>query len=124
MFNDNDIGRYTYYSSNGSSAIAYLMLNENNIISKFEVLPKLVDHCPIKFNISNTKLDCHPSKIDTCVNDTYSRSNVFLWQDEKKGEYQIALQNEQACNAFEEMLCAASEGCNTNTLCDMFNGML
>ena len=62
MFNDNGIGRYTYYSPNGSSTIDYLIFNENNIISKFEVLPKLVesDHCPIKFIISNTKLDCNP----------------------------------------------------------------
>ena len=80
MFNDNGTGRYTYYSPNGSSTIDYLIFNENNIISKFEILPKLVesDHCPIKFNISNTKLDCYPLKIDICVNDTSSRSNVFI----------------------------------------------
>ena len=78
----------------------------------------------VQFNISNTKLDCNPSKIDTCVNDTSSRSNVFIWQDEKREEYQIALRNEQACHAFEEMLCAATEGCNTDTLFNMFNGML
>ena len=55
MYNDNGIGRFTYYSPNGSSAIDHLILNEDNIISKFEVLPKLVesDHCPIQFNISN-----------------------------------------------------------------------
>ena len=89
MFNDNDIGRYTYYSANGSSTIDYLIFNENNIISEFDVLPKLVesDHCPIQFNISNTKLDCNPLKIDTCVNATSSRSNVFIWQDEKREEY-------------------------------------
>ena len=96
MFNDNGIGRFTYYSANGSSTIDYLILNEDNIISKFEVLPKLVesDHCPIQFNISNTKLDDHddynPFKIDTCVSDKASCSNVFIWQDEKKQEYQLA----------------------------------
>ena len=78
MYNDNGIGRFTYYSHNGSSTIDYLILNEDNIISKFEVLPKLVesDHCPMQFNISNTKL------------------------------------------------CAVIDGCNTDTLCDMFNGMI
>ena len=40
MFNDNGICRYSYYSPNGSSTIDYLIFNENNIISKFEVLPK------------------------------------------------------------------------------------
>ena len=35
MFNDKGIGRYTYYSPNGSSTIDYLIFNENNIISKF-----------------------------------------------------------------------------------------
>ena len=126
MFNDNGICRYTYYSPNGSSAIDYLIFIENNIISKFEVLPKLVesDHCPIKFNISNTKLDCNPLNIDTCVNGTSSLSNIFEWQDEEREEYQIALQNEQTFHAFEEMLCATTEGCNTDTLCDMFNGLL
>ena len=46
---------YYFHDSRSSS------LNEDNIISKFEVLPKLVesDHCPIQFNISNTKLDDH-----------------------------------------------------------------
>ena len=61
------------------------------------------DHCPIQFNISNTKLDDHddynPLKIDTCVNDKASCSNVFIWQD-------------------------VIDGCNTDTLCDMFNGMI
>ena len=130
MFYDNGIGRFTYCSPNGSSTIDYLILNENNIISKFEVLPKLVesDHCPIQFNISNTKLDDHdyynPLKIDTCVNDKASCSNVFIWQNEKKQEYQLALRNEQTCHAFEEMLCAVTDECNTDTLCDMFNGII
>ena len=132
MYNDNgnDNGRFTYYSPDGSSTIDYLILNEDTIISKFEVLPKLgeSDHCPIQFNISNTKLDDHddynPLKIDTCVNDKASCSDVFIWQDEKKQEYQLALRNEQTCHAFEEMLCAVIDGCNTDTLCDMFNGMI
>ena len=49
MFDDNGIGRYTHFSPNGSSTIDYLIFNENNIISKYEVLPRLVasDHCPI-----------------------------------------------------------------------------
>ena len=130
MFNDNGIGRFTYKSPNGSSTINYLILNEDNIISKFEVLSKFVesDHCPIQFNILNTKLDYHdnynPLKIDTSVNEKASCSNVFIWQDEKKEKYQLALQNEQTCHAFEEMLCAFIDECNTDTLCDMFNGML
>ena len=32
--------------------------------------------------------------------------------------------NEQTCHAFEEMMCAVTDGCNTDTLCDMFNGMI
>ena len=84
MFNDNGIGSFTYYSPNGSSTIDYLILNEDNIISKFEVLPKLVesDHCPIQFNILNAKLDNHddynPLKIIPGVNDKASCSNVFI----------------------------------------------
>ena len=58
------------------------------------------------------------------VNDKASCSNVFIWQDEKKQEYQLALRNEQTCHAFEEMLCAVTDVCNTDTLCDMFNGMI
>ena len=42
----------------------------------------------------------------------------------EKQEYQLALRNEQTCHAFEEMLCAVIDGCNTDTLCDMFNGMI
>ena len=105
-------------------------LSQDNTISKFEVLPKLVDsdHCRIQFNISNTKLDDHddynPLKIDTCVNDKASFSNVFIWQDEKKQKYQLALRNEQTCHAFENMLCAVTDGCNTDTPYDMFNGMI
>ena len=84
MFNDNGIDRYTYYYPNGSSTIDF---NENNIISKFEVPTKFVesDHCPIKFNISNTKLNCNPLKIDTCVKDTSSRSIVVHCGKTRKG---------------------------------------
>ena len=85
MFNYNGIGRYTYYSPKCSSTIDYLIFNEKNIINKFEVLPKLVesDHCPLKFNISNTKLDCNPLKMHTCVNDPSSGSNVFYGKTRK-----------------------------------------
>ena len=38
MCNDNGMGRYTYYSPNGSSTIDYLIFNENNIISKFSMV--------------------------------------------------------------------------------------
>ena len=51
-------------------------------------------------------------------------SNVYIWQDEKKIEYQASLRNEQTCIAFEKMLCAVAEGCNSDILCDIFNGML
>ena len=56
------------------------------------------------------------------MNDKASCSNVFIWQDEKKQKYQQASRNEQTCH--EEMLCAVTDGCNTDTLCDMFNGMI
>ena len=42
----------------------------------------------------------------------------------KKTEYQTALQNQQICIAFEEVLCAAVERCNSDNLCGIFNGML
>ena len=41
-----------------------------------------------------------------------------------KIEYQTSLRNEQTCIAFEEMLCAEAEGCSSDNLCDIFNGML
>ena len=81
-----------------------------------------------KIQYSNAKLDdhdhCSPIIINTCVNDKSSGSNVFIWQGEKREEYQLALQNEQTCHAFSEMLCAVTDRCNIDTLCDMFNGML
>ena len=54
MFDDEGIGRYTYYSPMGASTIDYVILREDYMISK----PKLVesDHCPIKFHILNSKL--------------------------------------------------------------------
>ena len=58
------------------------------------------------------------------VNDSSSCSDVYIWQDEKKIEYQASLRNEQTCIAFEEMLCAAAEGCSSDNLCYIFNGML
>ena len=53
------------------------------------------------------------------VNDSPPCSNVYIWQDEKKLEYQASVRNEQTCIAFEEMLCVAAEGCNSDNLCDM-----
>ena len=43
------------------------------------------------------------------MNNTLMRSNI---------------KNEQTCIAFEKMLCAIAEGCNSDNLCDIFNGML
>ena len=42
MFNNNSIGCFTYYTPIGSSTTDYLILNEDTIISKLEVTPKLV----------------------------------------------------------------------------------
>ena len=97
------------------------------MISKFKVLPKLVesDHCPIKFHILNSKLkESSSAEINIHVNDSSPGSNVYIWQDEKKIEYQASLRNEQTCTALEKMLCAIAEGCNSDNLCDIFNGML
>ena len=128
MFDDKGIDRYTYYSPMGASTIDYMILREDYMISKFKVLPKLVesDHCPIKFHILNSKLkELSSAEINIHVNDPSPCSDVYiLWQDEKKIEYQASLRNEQTCIAFEEMLCAAAEGCSSNNLCDIFNGML
>ena len=58
MFDDKGIGRYTYYSPMEGSTIYYVILREDYMISKFKVLPRLVesDHCPVKFQILNSKL--------------------------------------------------------------------
>ena len=129
MFDDKGIGRYTYYSPMRASTIDYMILREDYMISKFKVLPKLVEsnHCPIKFHILNSKLKELSSaemNIHVHVNDSSPCTDVYIWQDEKKIEYQASLPNEQTCIAFEEMLCAAAEGCSSDNLCDIFNGML
>ena len=127
MFDDNDIGHYTYYSPNGASTIDYLILREDYMISKFKVLPKLVesDHCPLQFHIPITRRNnCNTVEMEISVNDSSSSTNVYIWQDEKKEEYQMALRNEQTSIAFEKMLCTAAEGCDTDNLCDMFEGIL
>ena len=59
-----------------------------------------------------------------CVSDSSSCHNIYIWQDEKKEEYQLALRNEQTSMAFEKMLCAAAEGCDTDNICDMLDGIL
>ena len=98
------------------------------MISKFKVLPKLVesDHCLIKFNILNSRLKelRSSAEMNIHVNDSSPGSNVYIWPDEKKIEYQASLRNEQTCIALENMLCAVAEGCNSDNLCDMFNDML
>ena len=67
MFDDKGIGRYTYYSPMGASTIDYMILREDYMISKFKVLPKLVesDHRPIKFHILNSKL----KELSSCRNE-------------------------------------------------------
>ena len=57
------------------------------MISKFKVLPKLVesDHCPIKFQILNLKMkELSSAEIDIHVNGPSPCSNVSIWQDEKR----------------------------------------
>ena len=124
MFDDKGIGRYTYYSPMGTSTIDYVILREDYMISKFKVIPKLVesDHCPIKFHIPNSKLkELSSAEINIHGNDFSPGYNVYIWQDEKKIEYQASLRNEQTCIAFEKMVCAVAEGCNNDNLCDIFN---
>ena len=127
MFDDKSIGRYTYYSPMGASTIDYMILREDYMTSKFKVLPKLVesDHCPIKFHILNSKLrELSSAEMNINGNDSSPCSDVYICYDDKKIEYQASLRNEQTFIAFEEMLCAAAEGCGSDNLCDIFNGML
>ena len=87
MFYDKGIGRYTYYSPMGASTIDYVILREDYMISKFKILPKLVesDHCPIKFHILNSKLkELSSAEMNIHVNDSSPDSNVYIWQDEKR----------------------------------------
>ena len=88
MFNDKGIGRYTYYSPMGASTIAYVILREDYMISKFTFLPKLVesDHCPLKFHILNSKLkELSSAEMNIHVND----SSPY--------QYQASLPNEHVC---------------------------
>ena len=127
MFDDKGIGRYTYCSPMGASTIDYVILRDDYMISTFKALPNLVesDHCPIKFHILNSKLkELRSTEMNIHVNDSSPCPKVYIWQDEKKIEYQASLRNEQTCIAFEKMLCAAAEGCDSDNLCDIFNGML
>ena len=112
MFDVKGIGRYTYYSLMGASTIDYMILSGDYMISKFKILPKLVesDHCPMKFHILRSKLkEFSSAEINIHVNDSSPCSDVYIWQDERNIEYQASLRNEQTCIAFEEMLCAAAK---------------
>ena len=100
MFDDKGIDRYTYYSPMGASNIDYMILRENDMISKFKVLPKLVesDHCPIKFHILNSKLkELSSAEMNIHVNDSApcDQSDLNIWQDEKKIEYQTDRQTDR-----------------------------
>ena len=92
----------------GASTIDYMILREDYMISKFKALPKLVesDHCLIKFHILMLM--------------THHHVPMFIYGKMKK---KTSLRNEQTCIAFEEMLCAAAEGCSGDNLCDIFTGM-
>ena len=86
MFDDKGIGRYTYYSPMGASTIDYVILREDYMISKFKVLPKLVesDHCPIKFHILNSKLkESSSAEVNINVNDS-SPGPMFIYGKMKK----------------------------------------
>ena len=71
----------------GVSTIDYMILREDYKISKFKVLPKLVesDHCPIKLHILNSKLkELSSAEMNIPVNDSSPFSDVYIWQDEKR----------------------------------------
>ena len=70
----------------GASTIDYVILRDDYMISKFKVLPKLVesDHCPIKFHILNSKLKKFSSiEMNIHVKDSSPCPKVYIWQDEK-----------------------------------------
>ena len=88
MFDNKGIGRYTYmyYSPMGTSTIDYVLLRDEYMISKFKVLPKLVesDHCPIKSHIFNSKLkEVSFTGMNIHVNDLSPCSKVYICQDKK-----------------------------------------
>ena len=63
-----------------------MILREYYMISKFNVLPKLVesDHCPINFHILNSNLkESSSAEMNIRVNDSSPCYDVYLWQDEK-----------------------------------------
>ena len=111
MFDNKGIGRYTCFSPMGASTIEYVILRDDYMISKFKVLPKLVesDYCLIKFHIPNSNLkELGSAEMNTHVNDSPPCSNVYIWQDEKKIEYQASLRNEQTCIKFEKKIMCRS----------------
>ena len=59
-----------------------------------------------------------------CLMINVSDPRFIYGKIKKKFEYQSRLRNEQTCIAFKTMLCVAAEGCNSDNLCDIFNGML
>ena len=108
MFDEKGSGHYAYYSPMGASTINYVILRDDYMISKFKVLPKLVesDHCPMKFHILNSKLkDLSSTEMHIPVNDSSPCPNVYIWQDETKCKYQASLRNEQTCIAFDVCMC-------------------
>ena len=124
IFDDKGIGRYTYYSPMGASTIAYELLREDNMISKFKVLPKLVesDHCPIKFHILNSKIkELSSAEMNIHVNDSSPCSNVY---DEKISNTKHLYEMSGHVLRLTKMLCAVAEGCNSDNLCDIFIGLL
>ena len=87
MFDDKGIGRHTYYSPMGASTIDYMILREDYMISKFKVLPKLVesDHCPIIFHILNSKLkELSSAEMNIHVNDSSPCSDVLYGKMKKR----------------------------------------
>jgi hypothetical protein len=103
LFNDADIGKYTYIGANGCSVVDYVIASEDilGLFDSFSVQDSniLSDHCIINFSI---KINNFETEI---VNDSANEKlrYKYKWRAENCAKFQNALQSEHVLHTLNNL---------------------
>lgn len=99
LFNDKNIGNYTFCSHQGKSTVDYLLLNfcDFGTLSHFEIseFNEFSDHAPLSFNIYLNNQNPQHENLNTQTDTEVSRK--IVWDDEKIDHFKQSLSNANDC---------------------------
>lgn len=99
LFNDKNIGNFTFCSHQGQSTVDYLLLNfcDFDTLSHFEIseFNEFSDHAPLSFDIYLNNQDPQHENLNSQTDTEVSRK--IVWDDEKIDHFKQSLSSANDC---------------------------